>query len=212
MQQLVIVIYGFKRPVKRSEGPREVLENVSVAVTLQWQAPRIMTTSAFLSIKNSYMGASVLSAASVGNRRRVESTALHWLADPVVKQNLQRFADKSGCTRSQTAYGQGLVETDTGTLFSRGGGLGHSGSRAWPQGVGHLALQTACCKAWKTLVKTGHSGALGGGGHRAFLSLSLASKGPRGWGIWGGLVKKVGVLLSTNPCPILHIALPTVLL
>ena len=40
-----------------------------------------------------------------------------------------------------------------------------------------------------------------GGGHRAFLGLSLASKGPRGWGIWGGLVKKVGVSLSTNPCP-----------
>jgi hypothetical protein len=104
VQQLVIVIYGSKRPVKRLEGPREVLENVSVAVTLQWQAPRIMTTSALLSIKKSYRGASVLSAASVENRRRVESTALHWLADPVVKQNLQRFADKSGCTRSQTAY------------------------------------------------------------------------------------------------------------
>ena len=67
-----------------------------------------------------------------------------------------------------------------------------------PRGWGIFGL----LQSLENALKTGHSGALGGGGHRAFLSLSLASKGPRGWGIWVGLVKKVGVSLSTNPCPL----------
>jgi hypothetical protein len=100
--------------------------------------------------------------------------------------------------------GQGLVETDTGTFFSRGVAWGILAPEHAPMGGGIGPCRRPAAKPVNAL-NTGHSGALGGGGHtracRAFLSLSPASKGPKGWGIWGGLVNKVGVSLSTNPCP-----------
>jgi hypothetical protein len=90
--------------------------------------------------------------------------------------------------------GQGLLESDTGTFLAGGRALGIPCNVPYPGGLG--AFRRAFAGP-----KTLGNRALWASRRGWAFKLGPSCQCPRGWGIWGGLVKKVGVTLSSNLCP-----------